>query len=338
MPPASVQLRRLAAADLAAFQAYRHDPEVGRWQGWLAQDDEQALAFLHAMATVPFWVPGEWFQMAVAQPAAQAGRSTLLGDIGLCLRLQGGAHVEVGFSLARAAQGRGLALVAVEQAVQLVFAQTAALRVVAITDTRNHAALRLLQRLGFANIATLDAVFRGQPCQEHHFVRHRPGSSSVLLRGANAADAADMAQVLFASRRLLMPDLPQVHNEHDMRQWVAEKLIPGGGVTLACINGAVLGVLSVSTTAGVNWIDQLYVAPAHAGAGIGSLLLVHALAACAVGPARPLRLYTFQANLAARRFYERRGFVAVAFSDGLQTEERCADVLYESVGVSEQRR
>ena len=37
----------------------------------------------------------------------------------------------------------------------------------------------------------------------------------------------------------------------------------------------------------------------------------------------------FQANSGARRFYERRGFVAVEFTDGESNEERCPDVLYE---------
>ncbi len=43
----------------------------------------------------------------------------------------------------------------------------------------------------------------------------------------------------------------------------------------------------------------------------------------------PIRLYTFQANLGARRFYSRHGFVAIEFGDGRANEERCPDVLYE---------
>jgi ribosomal protein S18 acetylase RimI-like enzyme len=42
-----------------------------------------------------------------------------------------------------------------------------------------------------------------------------------------------------------------------------------------------------------------------------------------------VRLYTFQANHHARTFYERHGFQAVAFSEGLDNEEKCPDVLYE---------
>ena len=43
---------------------------------------------------------------------------------------------------------------------------------------------------------------------------------------------------------------------------------------------------------------------------------------------RPLQLHTFQAKRHARAFYERQGFVAVAFSAGAANEERRPDVLY----------
>jgi hypothetical protein len=44
---------------------------------------------------------------------------------------------------------------------------------------------------------------------------------------------------------------------------------------------------------------------------------------------RPTRVYTFQANSGARRFYERHGFAAIQLTDGQGNEEHCPDVLYE---------
>jgi len=81
----------------------------------------------------------------------------------------------------------------------------------------------------------------------------------------------------------------------------------------------------VSRGAEANWIDQLYLLPAWVGHGIGTKLLE--LARAELPP--PIRLYTFQANERARRFYESRGFQAIAFGDGAGNEERCPDVLYE---------
>ncbi len=76
---------------------------------------------------------------------------------------------------------------------------------------------------------------------------------------------------------------------------------------------------------GISWFTQMAVDPALVGKGIGSLLLAHALRTLPL----PLRLYTFQANAGARRFYERHGFCAIKFTDGQANEERCPDVLYE---------
>lgn len=61
------------------------------------------------------------------------------------------------------------------------------------------------------------------------------------------------------------------------------------------------------------------------GQKIGSALLAHAIQTLA----KPIRLYTFQQNTGARRFYERHGFHAIQFTEGEGNEEKCPDVLYE---------
>lgn len=157
-------LRRLSPDDLAAFQAYRQDPEVGRWQGWQPQPDAQALGFLTEMASAPLFVPGTWSQLGIAD--AQTG--ALLGDIGIHISDDGQA-AEFGFSLARAAQGRGLASAAVREAVALVFAQTPVLCIHAQTDSRNLACIRLLERLGAVKLADIATEFRHEPCVEHRY-------------------------------------------------------------------------------------------------------------------------------------------------------------------------
>ena len=71
------------------------------------------------------------------------------------------------------------------------------------------------------------------------------------------------------------------------------------------------------------WIDQLYVLPEVQGRGVGSELLQVAM--CAFDR---LQLWTFQRNIAARRFYEARGFVLVRETDGSGNEEKEPDALY----------
>lgn len=151
-----------------------------------------------------------------------------------------------------------------------------------------------------------------------------------VLRPAVAADADAVAAVLVMSRRAFLPYAPMAHPPEDVRRWVAGTLLPGGGVTVATLNGVVVAVLAVSRQGGVGWVDQLYVQPGHEGQRLGSLLLQHAHDLLP----RPVRLHTFQANAAARRFYERHGYAAIAFGDGSDNEERCPDVLYELAAAS----
>jgi GNAT superfamily N-acetyltransferase len=147
----------------------------------------------------------------------------------------------------------------------------------------------------------------------------------ALLRRATNDDAAAVADVLIESRLVFLPFAPSVHPPHEVRQWVAEHLLPTGRVHVAEVAGRVVGVLATSADEAHFWIDQLYVLPGYEARGIGTQLLQ--LAHADLG--RPIRLYTFQANAGARRFYERHGYGAVEFTDGHSNEERCPDVLYQ---------
>lgn len=151
--------------------------------------------------------------------------------------------------------------------------------------------------------------------------------SSVFpnLRRATDADADSIAEVYLRSRMELVACAPLVHSDQSVREWVRQKLIPGGGVTVARVDGAVVGFIAMSRGNECSWIEQLYLLPTHTRRGIGSALLDHAKQE--LPP--PMRLYTFQCNDAARHFYEHHGFRAVAYSNGSANEENCPDILYE---------
>lgn len=164
-----VGLRRLRRDDLATFQAYRSDPEVGRFQGWSTMPAPAAIAFLAGMNTAEFGVPGEWFQLGIAERETDR----LIGDLGFCICGPQNQHAELGFSLAREFQGRGLATEAVGMMIELLFERTAVARIVSLTDERNQACVRLLQRVGMTYVAPVNGVFRGEPCVEQVYVRLR---------------------------------------------------------------------------------------------------------------------------------------------------------------------
>jgi len=154
-------LRRLRPDDLAAFQAYRAIPELRRFQGWSPVSAAEARSFLAEMQDASLFTPGRWVQLGIAEPEGDQ----LIGDIGVFLAADG-LSGEVGFTLCPAAQGRGIATAAVRQALDVLFGLTGAKQVLGITDSRNAASVRLLERVGFRHRESRSAVFRGETCTE----------------------------------------------------------------------------------------------------------------------------------------------------------------------------
>lgn len=71
-------------------------------------------------------------------------------------------------------------------------------------------------------------------------------------------------------------------------------------------------------------IDALYLAPEARGRGVGTALIQAAQAECT-----HLRLWCFQRNAGALRFYERCGFREPRRTDGLDNDEKLPDVRLE---------
>jgi putative acetyltransferase len=136
------------------------------------------------------------------------------------------------------------------------------------------------------------------------------------------ADAAMAIQ-----RAALRATLPGLHNPHtadEDRGWI-RGVFAQCSVWLAVDDEWVVGVISRED----EWVKQLYVAPGRAGQGIGQRLLDAFLDEARSTSIPVARLWTFQRNSGARRFYERNGFVAVEFTDGSGNEEGELDVRYE---------
>jgi len=110
-----------------------------------------------------------------------------------------------------------------------------------------------------------------------------------------------------------------VHPDDEIREWVRTVVIPKREAWLAVSpSEGVLAVLVLDD----DWVDQLYVHPAWTGMGLGSRLIELAKGRRPEG----LQLWTFATNVAARRFYERRGFTVVETTDGSGNEEREPDM------------
>jgi len=138
----------------------------------------------------------------------------------------------------------------------------------------------------------------------------------LVLRPAVADDVDDLADIHLAARTAApMPD--PVHPPADVRRWLASRLTVDE-VWVAEVDGEVVAYVRFTAT----WLDDLYVRPDHARAGIGSALLG------LVTSLRPdgLGLWVFESNAPARAFYARHGFVEVERTDGSGNEEREPDI------------
>lgn len=140
------------------------------------------------------------------------------------------------------------------------------------------------------------------------------------VRLARSEDAEAIADVHIESRRVAMPWLPLLHSREDAVAYFASHVLIHEEVWVARVNELVVGFIALDG----NQVDHLYIAPAYQGRGIGDRLL---------GKGKELRpdglkLWTFQRNARARRFYEARGFVASEFTDGSDNEEHEPDVRY----------
>ncbi|TRC73696.1 GNAT family N-acetyltransferase [Mesorhizobium sp. WSM4307] len=144
------------------------------------------------------------------------------------------------------------------------------------------------------------------------------GARPVTLRPATGSDAAAIARLMRASLNAF-DWMPVIHTPAEDLAFLRDIVLPRQQVTVAEAGSEIVGFIAVSG----DWVEQLYLDPAWAGQAIGSRLLIGATAALPVA-----KLHSFQANTGARRFYERHGFRAEAFSDGTTNEEGLPDILY----------
>ncbi|HEX8206280.1 MAG TPA: GNAT family protein [Solirubrobacteraceae bacterium] len=139
-------VRPLQLQDVAAFVAYRRDPEVARYQSWAATySAAYAERLLEEQRGVDLGQPGPWLQLA----AVDRETGVLHGDCAVRVLTDQPRTAEVGVTFAPASQRTGLATEALGAVVRRLFEHHDLHRVFAEADDRNVAVHRLLERLGF---------------------------------------------------------------------------------------------------------------------------------------------------------------------------------------------
>lgn len=118
-----------------------------------------------------------------------------------------------------------------------------------------------------------------------------------------------------------MPAIPPpIHTGGKVHTWFEQVVLPTKEVWVAEEGAEIVALLVLEA----GWIDQLYVEPDRTGQGLGARLIEVAKQRRPAG----LKLWTFEANVGARRFYEHHGFVATGATNG-DNEEGAPDIRYE---------
>ena len=140
-----LEIRKMAAGDLANFHAYRSDEEVTRYQGFDVMDLGECKAFIAEQEDKVFGKPGEWVQYGIALRAS----GELIGDCALRVHAQDPRIGEIGITLSREVQGNGYAQEAMRGLLAFFFETWGLHRVEETVDAENAAAAKLLESLGF---------------------------------------------------------------------------------------------------------------------------------------------------------------------------------------------
>ena len=140
-----------------------------------------------------------------------------------------------------------------------------------------------------------------------------------MLRKLELADMDAAAPIHRAAFDRALPWLAGLHTPAEDRWFFREHVFRSCEIWGAFDDTALIGMIAFRE----GWVDQLYVQPQAQGQGVGTQLLRVAKRSFA-----SLRLWTFQRNVAARRFYEDRHFVLVEETDGAGNQEKEPDALY----------
>ena len=136
---------------------------------------------------------------------------------------------------------------------------------------------------------------------------------------ATVATAAECAAILRTTRQHCLPYLPDLHTPDEDVAFLRDHVFASNTVFIAFdVTRKLLGLIAFAG----GWVNHLYVLPEFQVSGIGTRLLEQAKQQSSI-----LKLWTFERNRDARRFYERHGFSVIDRTDCSLNEENEPDLL-----------
>ncbi|MGI9436173.1 MAG: GNAT family N-acetyltransferase [Geminicoccaceae bacterium] len=148
-----------------------------------------------------------------------------------------------------------------------------------------------------------------------------------IIRFARAEESDACARILREAWRH-MPFVPQdLHTHSEDRRWMrdvfAHQIVVVSDTEETGDTSSGTTSLAGFLTMSDGTVHNLYVRPGHQRQGIGHALIE----AAKESSAGELKLWVFEPNTSAIRFYERHGFVTIRKTDGRSNEENVPDRL-----------
>jgi RimJ/RimL family protein N-acetyltransferase len=159
-----LRIQRPALCDAETMFRYRSDPVINYYQTWVPASVDEVRTFIAGLMEIEIDTPGRWFQLGLFDRDTGA----MAGDCGIHVQASDPRQAEIGITLARTFQGRGLATEALGAVIEYLFTKRGKHRVFGSVDPRNTASMALLARVGMR--------------REAHFVE------SLWFKGAWADD------------------------------------------------------------------------------------------------------------------------------------------------------
>jgi GNAT superfamily N-acetyltransferase len=91
-------------------------------------------------------------------------------------------------------------------------------------------------------------------------------SDDLVLRRATDSGAADITDVWLRSYAAALPTVRRAHNDAEVRDWIADVVVPHHETWVAAYGGAVVGLLVLDDG---QELEQLYLDPSWRGRGLG---------------------------------------------------------------------
>lgn len=142
--------------------------------------------------------------------------------------------------------------------------------------------------------------------------------TDVIITPARPLDAGAIGHILSVSNEA-MPWLPRLHSAAEEIMYAGD-MIEAEWVKVAKREGKVIAFIARHN----EQVHALYVLPDAQDQGVGTALLQDAKETC-----ETLRLWSYQANGSAARFYGLRGFIEIERTDGNENDAGLPDILFE---------